>query len=111
MDERKDETGFRSRKFVAYLVAEVTWKALAALVLFWGKDSIEEQVWAIMLVIILVAGFVEVGYIIGQASLDKYIRLAKIAADAGQEITLGNVTARKKSEPVKKPPTDPDAAG
>ncbi len=81
-----------SKKFVAYLVAELTWKILAGLVLFWGKDSIPFQVWGILLAIILVAGFVEVGYIVGQSALDKYVRVAKIAADAGQKVTMKGVT-------------------
>lgn len=69
-------TPLQSRKFLAFLVSEITWKVLAALVLFWGKDSIEHQVWAIMLGIVLVAGFVEVAYIGSQAMLDRYLKLA-----------------------------------
>ena len=91
-------TPLQSKKFVAYLVAEITWKALAVLVLFWGKDSIPTQVWAILLAIILVAGFVEVGYILGQAALEKYIQVAQIAA---------NPAASK--NPLPKPDPQPDA--
>jgi hypothetical protein len=89
---RGEGTPLQSRKFIAFLVAEVTWKILAALVLFWGKDAIPLQVWAILLAIVLVAGFVEVGYIVGQAYLDKYLRIAQIAVEAGQSIQMKGVT-------------------
>jgi len=85
----------QSKKFAAFLVAEATWKILAALVLFWGRDSITTQVWVILLAIIVVAGFVEVGYIVGQQALDKYVRVAQIAADAGQTIKMKGVETQK----------------
>jgi hypothetical protein len=82
----------QSRKFVAYLTAEITWKGLAALVLFWGKDSIPTQVWLILLAIIVVAGFVEVAYISGQAGLDRYTQVAQIAARSGQSVMMKGIT-------------------
>jgi len=86
--------GLRSKKFIAFLVSESTWKVLAALVLFWGKDSIPQQVFVILLAIIVVAGFVEAGYIIGQASLDKYVRIAEIATQNGKEFSMKGVTVK-----------------
>ena len=80
----------QSRKFIAFLASEFGWKLLAVLVLFWGKDSIPAQVGAILLAIILVAGFVEVAYIGSQAILDKYLKLAQIAANAGPKLPLEN---------------------
>jgi hypothetical protein len=88
----------QSKKLAAFLVAEITWKILAVLVLFWGKDSIPNQVWAILMAIVVVAGFVEVGYIIGQASLDKYIQIAKIAVGAGHSVTMKGITINKATE-------------
>ena len=102
---------FQSRKFIAFLVSEVTWKLLAGLVLFWGKDSISGQVWAILLAIIVVAGFVEVGFIIGQGSLDKYIRVAQIAADAGRSITMKGVMIGEAPGPKKSVEIDPKKPG
>ena len=91
----------KSKKFLAFLVAEVTWKVLAALVLFWGKDAIPHQVWAILLAIILVAGFVEVGYIIGQSSLDKFVRVAGIAANAGHAVSMKGLTITGRQKDTK----------
>ena len=80
-------TPLQSKKFVAFTLAEITWKILAGLVLFWGKDAMPDQQFIVLLAIIVVAGFVEVGFILGQASLDKFVRLAKIAAlTAGAKI-------------------------
>ena len=83
-----EEPPFKSKKFIAYLVAEMSWKILAVLVLFWGKDSIPTQVFIILLAIIVVAGFIESGYILGQASLDKYIRVAQIASRNGKSFNM-----------------------
>ena len=75
----------QSKKFVAYLVAEATWKILAALVLIFGAESIgQASLTSIMMTIILVAGFVEVMFIGSQATLDKYVRLASIAAKSSK---------------------------
>lgn len=75
-----------SRKFLAFLLAEVTWKALAVLGLFWGREAMQAEVFWFLLAVVGIAGFVEAGYIIGQGSLDKYLGLAKIAADSGKEV-------------------------
>ena len=83
---------FKSKKFIAFLVAEMTWKAVMILVLFWGKDSFTNQVWWIMMSLVLVTGFVEAGYIIGQASLDKYVKVAQIAAGNGKKLTMKGVS-------------------
>ena len=91
----------QSKKFVAYLVAELGWKALAALVLFWGRDAISHQVWAILLGIVVVAGFVEALYIGGQAAIDKYVRVARIAAGAGQVFKMKGIETGKAPEPPK----------
>lgn len=95
------ENPLQSRKFVAYLVAEITWKILAILVLFWGRDSIPQQVWVILMSVIIVAGFIEAVYIGGQAALDKYIQVAKIASLNGKAL-IGKTPEPDKA--VKKDP-------
>jgi len=74
---------FASKKFVAFMVSEMTWKILAAAVLCRKKDSIPDQAFYVLLAIILVSGFVEVGYIIGQGGLDKFTRVASIIVGGG----------------------------
>jgi len=96
-----EKAPLQSKKFVAYLLAEITWKILLGFMLVTFKDEITGVgVWAwwTMLTIVIVAGFVEVGFIGGQAWLDKYVRVAEIAAkgpfssddDGPQDLTEGS---------------------
>lgn len=96
----------QSRKFVAYLIAELTWKILAGLVLFWGKDTMPNQVFIIMLGIVLVAGFVETIYIGNQAALDKFTRVADIIVSG----THGHGVEMKGMLIKAVPPKEPDPA-
>ena len=67
----------KSKKLVAYLVAELTWKIIVGMVLW--KDPSETGVprWA-LITMIVTAGFLEVGYILGQAYVDKFIHATRI---------------------------------
>ena len=98
-----EESPLKSKKFISFIVSEFFWKILAGLVLFYGKDSMGDSTFFIMLAIIFVAGFVEVGFILGQASLDKFIRLAKIAADSGVKVfpQMKGMVIQKDETPVK----------
>ena len=104
----------QSKKFVAYLVAEGSWKAIATLVLisYWGSLTLWQ--FCTLLTIFLIAGFVEAGYILGQASLDKYVRIAKIAAEAGKNMTVGGMSVSSHSadpKPKAKSGKDPASQG
>lgn len=85
-----NDSNLKSKKFIAYLVAEVTWKILAAFALMWGwhNNDVSHQVFWLLMAIVLVAGFVEIGYILGQASLDKYLHLVKIASVTGKKLNV-----------------------
>jgi hypothetical protein len=81
-----EKAPLQSKKFIAFLIVEATWKAALALILILGMaESDIGLVWgSIALVIVLVAGAIEALYIGGQAGLDKYTRLAQIAASQGR---------------------------
>jgi hypothetical protein len=66
-----------SKKFLAYLLAEVTWKLLIGYLAYQNVRT------ATLIVAVVVAGFLEAAYIGSQAILDRYIRLAEIAASRG----------------------------
>lgn len=70
-----------SKKFLAFLVAEATWKLLIGLLLMKGPEM-PLTAWWISLAMVITAGCLELGYIGGQAWLDRYVRLAEIGADA-----------------------------
>jgi len=79
-----DTTGrgpLQSKKFVAFLVSDLTLKVLAVLILAWAwnLDEVSTRVFFLLLAVIVVTGFLAVGYILGQAGLDRYVRLAQIA--------------------------------
>lgn len=79
-----------SKKFLAYLISEITWKLVlvAALVVF-HKDFKDVGAWAwwFMMTIVITAGFTEIGYIGGQAWLDRYVKVAEIARNSKEEST------------------------
>lgn len=72
------EKGFKSKKFIAYMSSSFMWKAL----LFWMVHSwgsgFDHQL--TILITVVVSGFVDVGYIVSVAALDKYVRVARITA-------------------------------
>jgi hypothetical protein len=79
-----DKTPLRSKKFIAYLLAEISWKIILVIALLVMKDqisSVNVGGWWFLFTIVIVVGFVEVGFIGGQAWLDKYVRVAQIASN------------------------------
>lgn len=89
----------QSKKFAAYLVAETTWKIIIMVILVMGMHNgkVDVLTGSIILACVLIAGFVEAGYIIGQGSLDKYLGLAQIAAQNGHSIKLKGAELQKHS--------------
>lgn len=83
----------QSKKFVAFLVAEITWKIIITVVVIMGmKDSdIDLMIGSIVLACVAIAGFVEALYVGGQAALDKYIRIADIATRAGAGLSMRGI--------------------
>ena len=78
----------QSKKFIAFLISEATWKVII-LVCVWKLIQQSQEaitLHSIMMAAVIIAGFIEAGYIGGQAWLDKYVRVA--------EITAGNGAAR-----------------
>lgn len=69
-----ERSPLQSKKFHAYLLAEITWKILLGLMIYRWTDKRT----TVMISVIIVAGFIEVGFILGQAALDKYVRVAAI---------------------------------
>ena len=88
--DSNEKSPLKSRKFIAYLLAELTWKIILLATLWLTKDVLLARtdidgagvgMWWFMWTVVLVAGFVEVGFIGGQAWLDKYVRVASITAN------------------------------
>ena len=83
------ESPLTSKKFIAYLVAELTWKGIIVLMVL-NLDKLGDRV--NVLTVILIAGFLEVAYILGQAYVDRYLQIATMAFDKGKDAAKGVVT-------------------
>jgi len=105
-----EKSPLQSKKFVAFLVAEITWKIALTILLTMGirEAKIDVFIGTVALAIIIIVGFVEAGYIIGQASLDKYTRIAQIAAQNGKAFSMKGLEV---SPSGKKPVPTPEEGG
>lgn len=87
----------KSKKFIAYLIAEAGWKIGFFYLLYIYQDKIEHYSFMVLVTLIIVSGFIQVGYILGQAALDKYLHVAdKLTVDAKIE-----EVAKKAKENIK----------
>ena len=68
--EKLEKAPLQSKKFIAYLISSIGTKAL----LFWMVSKGESDV--TVMSTIVAATCLDIGYIIGQAALDKYVRVA-----------------------------------
>jgi hypothetical protein len=67
---------FASKKFAAYLISEVSWKLLLFYTLSVYSDKpLDHYGFLILVTMVVTSGFVGVGYILGQAAIDKYVHL------------------------------------
>jgi len=117
-----EKVPLQSKKFVAFLVGEATWKVILGVILIVmllgikndASDLFLGVMSGIALSIVLIAGAIEALYIGGQAGLDKYTRIAQIAVNAGQAFTMKNVRsshALPLTEPDLSPDKDTDEKG
>ena len=70
-----DKLPLKSKKFIAYLIADVGWKVCILYMLYSHAEKFAGSSASVMLTMVLVSGFVQVGYILGQAALDKYVNM------------------------------------
>jgi hypothetical protein len=105
-------SNLNSKKFIAYMVADVTWTGLLLAGLYWLKVILEAEGGAavvsqaglvsLLFTMTIVKGFVQAGYIGSQAWLDKYVKVAEIAADKldGDDDTEEKPKATEPSTPT-----------
>ena len=80
-----EKTPLESKKFIAYLVAETGFFGLMGTMLWLHEvGSLLESTAFIMLGII--AGFIAVGYILGQSYIDRFVRVALIATGRAEAV-------------------------
>jgi hypothetical protein len=84
-----ERTPLQSKKFIAFLVSEFTWKAIVMTVFIVFRDEISlasNWLWWFLVTVVIVAGFLEVGYIVGQAGLDLFVRGIGLVSDATSKV-------------------------
>lgn len=76
-----DKLPLKSKKFLAYLIADIGWKILMFYVIWEYQTKIEHYAFMVLVTMIVTSGFIQIGYILGQASLDKYTQIATKALE------------------------------
>jgi len=101
-----DKLPLKSKKFLAYLIADLGWKVLMFVVVWEYKNQIDHYGFMVLVTLIVTSGFIQIGYILGQAALDKYTHVA-VAALEKEKSKPTPPNPPKKSEPDPNN-TDPD---
>lgn len=70
-----EKSPMQSKKFLAYLLSNLGSKILTFWMVEKGVDSVT------LITIITATAFIDVGYILGQAALDKYVRVASMGKE------------------------------
>lgn len=73
-----EKAPLQSKKFIAYLISNLGSKAL----IFWMVSKDEGDV--VLMTMVTAAAFIDVGYILGQTALDKYVRIASMGSEKGE---------------------------
>lgn len=75
-----ERSPIQSKKFIAFLLSQVTWTLLMAAMLIWvwwtDKDDLDVLKFGLLLSIIVGNLFLQVAYICSQAAVDAFVRLA-----------------------------------
>ena len=71
-----DKTPLKSKKFIAYLIADLGWKVIILYMLMHLQSKLQPSELSFLLTVVITSGVIQIGYILGQAALDKYINAA-----------------------------------
>ena len=71
-----DKTPLKSKKFLAYLLADIGWKIIILYMLMHLQSKLDPEELTFLLTVVITSGIIQIGYILGQAALDKYITAA-----------------------------------
>lgn len=80
-----DKTPLKSKKFIAYLIADIGWKIVILYMLTHLSSKLEAGELTFLMTIVITSGVIQIGYILGQAALDKYISAAVDIFDKDKE--------------------------
>lgn len=76
MSNNKDKLPLQSKKFVAYLISDIGWKIIILYMLMHLSSKLEPSELTFLLTVVITSGVIQIGYILGQSALDKYLSTA-----------------------------------
>ena len=71
-----DKNPMKSKKFLAYLISDIGWKVIILYMLMHLQSKLSVQELTLLMTIVITSGVIQIGYILGQVALDKYISAA-----------------------------------
>ena len=71
-----DKTPMKSKKFIAYMTSELGWKCTIFYLLYHLQGKLDHYSLVMLMTVVITSGFIQIGYILGQAALDKYVTAA-----------------------------------
>lgn len=79
------KTPLKSKKFIAYLISDIGWKLVIFYVLYKQSENLQPSAVTFLLALAFVNGFMQAGYILGQAALDRYVQMTEAAYSKKEE--------------------------
>ena len=76
MSSSKDKLPLQSKKFVAYLISDIGWKVIILYMLMHLSSKLDPSELTFLLTVVITSGVIQIGYILGQSALDKYLHAA-----------------------------------
>jgi len=80
-----DKSPVKSKKFLAYIISDIGWKIIIMYTLMHLKSKLDPEELTFLLTVVITSGIIQIGYILGQAALDKYINAAVKIFDKNDE--------------------------
>jgi hypothetical protein len=71
-----NKTPMKSKKFIAYMTSEIGWKAILFYLLYHLQGKLDHYSLMMLMTVVITSGFIQIGYILGQTALDKYVNAA-----------------------------------
>lgn len=81
-----DKTPMKSKKFIAYMTSEFGWKAILFYLLYHLQGKLDHYSLVMLMTVVITSGFIQIGYILGQAALDKYVNAAVEILDKDETV-------------------------
>ncbi len=80
-----NKTPLKSKKFIAYLIADLGWKSVIVYMLTHLKSKLTTEELTLLLCMVITSGVIQIGYILGQTALDSYINAAVDILDKDED--------------------------